>query len=328
VNDELIVRVLSGTASPSEREAAELWRRRAPENEARFQATLKAWTATAPPPNSREADTAFVQAILDEADRRTGAFWRRPRAGGRLRGVAWVLSPRRALALAAVVAAVAFGVRAMLQSPRAETVAVWEADSSQPRTIALGDGSVIRITPGGRLTRLKAGPERRFTLVGKAFFAVAHDPEHPFVVEVGDVSVRDLGTRFEIDPDSGRVRTVVLEGQVSVSNTHGSVTVDEGGVAVAPPDGPTTVEYRKDVEDLLDWPGGVLIFQATPLNQVAHEVGLHFGRVVTVQDSSIASRRISAWFGSEGFDEVMEAICQAAAVACAVTDSLAIIRAR
>ncbi|MCG6956417.1 MAG: FecR domain-containing protein [Gemmatimonadetes bacterium] len=328
MNDELIVRVLSGTASPTERETADLWRREAPENEAYFQATLRAWTATAPARQAREDDHAFVQAVLDEADTRTGAFWRRTAAGGRARRAARVLSPRRAVALAAAVAAVALGFRIALRSHQAETLAVWEADSLQPRTIVLGDGSVVRVAPGGRLTRLASGDERRFTLEGKAFFAVAHDAEHPFVVEVGPVSVRDLGTRFEIDPDSGRVRTVVLEGRVSVSNPHGSVAVDEGGVAVAPPDGVTQVAYRDDVEGLLDWPGGVLIFQATPLDRVAHEVGRHFGKIVTIRDPAIRSRTITAWFGTEGFGEVMEAICQAAAVPCALTDSTATVGAR
>lgn len=68
--DEIIVRVLAGVASPDEREAADRWRRRSPENEEYFQETARAWTATTPETRGTSAVSGRARSIIEEADRR------------------------------------------------------------------------------------------------------------------------------------------------------------------------------------------------------------------------------------------------------------------
>lgn len=330
MNDELIVRVLSDMASPSESEVVRVWRLEASQNEAYFQGIARVWTATAPPPRTRSIDRAFVRSIIEAAERRSVVDLplRRTAAGPARRRGKGLSSRRRLALLAAAIAGIALGVRVVSRPPPVKVMAVWEADTGRPRTIALSDGSLVRIAPGGRLTQLESSDERRFSLRGRAFFAVAHDARHPFVVEAGRAELRVLGTRFEIAGDGAAVRAVVLEGRVALSDPHGSVAIAAGGVGSVHADRPPTVDYPADVRDSLAWPNGVLVFQATPLYQVAAEVSRQFGRTVTVADPAIRLRRITAWFGSEDFQEVMEAICQAAAVACTISDTKATIRAR
>jgi ferric-dicitrate binding protein FerR (iron transport regulator) len=74
---------------------------------------------------------------------------------------------------------------------------------------------------------------------------------------------------------------------------------------------------REDVWTLLEWPAGLLLFQATPLREVAGEIGRHFGRPVEV-DSTVARRRVTAWFEDESLDEVVSAVCLVAGVKCEV----------
>lgn len=60
--------------------------------------------------------------------------------------------------------------------------------------------------------------ERKVQLTGEAYFEVAHDRSKPFEVFVNEVSVRVLGTHFNINSysKSSQVATTVLEGAVSV----------------------------------------------------------------------------------------------------------------
>jgi ferric-dicitrate binding protein FerR (iron transport regulator) len=64
----------------------------------------------------------------------------------------------------------------------------------------------------------------------------------------------------------------------------------------------------------------VLLFQGTPLERVAEEVGRQFGRTVDVRGEDLRALRISGTFEEERFDEVILALCQTAGAECALTD--------
>jgi len=324
VNDEAIVRVLSGRAGAWETDMVRRWRRRAPENEEYFQATLRAWEATAPAPRARGVDPSVVGAILDEAERRS----RDPAQGRSASGRLGATPLYRWLALAAALAAVALGLRTIVPSSGSSLVGVWAADGPGVATVTLPDGSLARIAPGGRLEQLASRATRHFRVAGKAFFAVAHDAAHPFVVEAGSARVRVLGTRFEIAREEGGTRAVVLDGTVTLSNAEGSITITEGGAAYAPNRAPPTALPTDDAQEFLDWPGGVLVFQATPLSRVAEDVARRFGRAVIIQEAGIGSRTLTGWFGPETFEEVIESVCEATGITCAVSDSTATLGAR
>jgi transmembrane sensor len=326
--DELIIRVIEGNASLSEAERVRDWRAQSAENDHRFRLTELVWSATAPSGRRSYAPPAGVDAIIGGgapdgaraeptvislADR---ARARRARPGG----LAW------AAALAASLAAVGLGIRALgVPVPSTAPTATFVAEASDARTVVLDDGSFVRLSPGSRLDQWDADDERRLGLSGRAFFAVAHDPGRPFVVAAAGSEIRVLGTRFELAETTAGVRTVVVEGRVNVSNDLGRVDAPSGTVAFASSDEAPTARTVEDVHELLDWPEGLLVFQATPLAQVAAEVGRHFGRPVTVRGATLAELRISAFFESEGFEEVVQALCDVSGAECGLSEGGAVI---
>ena len=62
------------------------------------------------------------------------------------------------------------------------------------------------------------GTERKVELVGEAYFDVAHDQEHPFIVTAGGVNVRVLGTSVNVlaYPDEQAVKTTLVKGGVKL----------------------------------------------------------------------------------------------------------------
>jgi ferric-dicitrate binding protein FerR (iron transport regulator) len=49
---------------------------------------------------------------------------------------------------------------------------------------------------------------------------------------------------------------------------------------------------------------------------VAEEVSRHFGRSLQVVGEEIQNRRVTAWFGTERFEEVAESLCLVTGAVC------------
>jgi ferric-dicitrate binding protein FerR (iron transport regulator) len=135
-----------------------------------------------------------------------------------------------------------------------------------------------------------------------------------------------VGTRFEVATSSRETRVVVVEGTVLLSGESGESTPAAANtVGVLAPGAAPRVEAVDDPWALLDWPGGLLLFQATPLSDVARELARRFGVVVTVADPALATRRVTAWFGDESLEQVLEAVCLVTNVSCRVAPGAAVI---
>jgi transmembrane sensor len=324
--DELIIKVLEGTASPGEMSRVERWRQESPGNESHFQTTVSIWASTLPSPEADSPAAPSAEAIIaraeDSSRARSGA---RPSIVDLLSGRGFRLV-RPALALAAAVAVVFLSIRFVGGPQGAGTpLATYVADGPGTRTVILEDGTVVRLAAGSRLEEWSLDRVRSLSLEGRAFFAVTHDPERPLTVRAGASETHVLGTRFEVSQDRDAVRVVVVEGRVSVSNEHGRVELGSGSVAHAPEGDVPSAESVADVLSLLDWPEGLLVFQATPLTQAAQEVSRHFGRTVEIRGDALGRLRITALFNDQGFEDVVLTLCDVSGAECFLDDTGVII---
>jgi transmembrane sensor len=319
--DELIIRVLDGHATQEEAEAVARWSEEAPENRDRYEAVRRVWRATDPEPLPGEADPSVVPRVLRAAAEREAEASRGARPGqypGR-RLLRW------ALPLAAGIGAIGLGVHLWSRGPVPSRVL--EAAGDESETFVLDDGSFVRLGPGSRLTRGEGEQARRFELEGKALFAVAHVQDRPFLVVADGVETRVLGTRFEVRTlPGGDHRVAVLEGRVEVVNPLGRAELVAGEVSLATRDRPPSKTTPDDILGLLDWPEGTLLFQSTPLGQVAGEVARRYGTEVVVEGDALRGRRITAWYGEEPFADVIGSLCAATNAECTVSDTLAVLR--
>lgn len=90
----------------------------------------------------------------------------------------------------------------------------------------LSDGTLLVMHPASELSYTSEYGKniRAISLVkGKAFFKVAKDKKHPFIVTVSGIEVKALGTTFTIDKSSiSNVSVHLSEGRVSVIATAAS----------------------------------------------------------------------------------------------------------
>lgn len=328
--DELIIRVLSGTASHFEAERLKRWRGQSPENEMAYQDMAQVWKLTTPEnpgevPPGPDLEEILVRAqsagLPLQAEGKTRPMAGDPKPRTRTPGARagrW-LPPGRWWLLAASLAALSLGI-SLTRTLGPTPLAVHQAPPDQTLMVNLPDGSLVKLAEGARLQEWEGEGERVVSLEGRAFFAVARDEDRPFEVRASGGRVRVLGTRFELRAQPEDLRTVVIEGRVEVSNQEGAVEVGPGEVALAREDTPPSISTPQDVYDLLQWPDGLLVFQATPMKLVVEEVSRFFQRPLMVDGGPMEDRRITAWFQGESFQEVAEALCQAAGAVCRQDD--------
>lgn len=87
--------------------------------------------------------------------------------------------------------------------------------------LALSDGTHIHLNAGTSLkypVKFVVGADRRVFLEGEAFFDVAKDPKHPFVVNSDQLDTRVLGTHFNVTcyPEDDSTDVVLVEGSVGM----------------------------------------------------------------------------------------------------------------
>jgi transmembrane sensor len=307
--EDFITRVLSGEASQAERRAVERWRREAVDHERLFQELLHTWRLAALHESQQRIPAPpTVERIMAAAERRREYATPITTPSRRRHMGHWTVA-----ATAAVLAvAVGLGAAQMLRTsaPLART------GPDEVRTLTLPDGSVVRLGPASEL-RLRREGSRTVRLDGVAFFGVAADSSHPFAVETSAGRAEALGTRFEIRAGADSLRLVVVEGRVGLAAAGRRVEARAGELSRITAGAPSQPEYV-DVWQLLDWPQGLLIFQATPLHRALQEVAARFGTQLVITDSTVARRTITAWFEDEPMEEVVATICQAVGASCTV----------
>ena len=91
-----------------------------------------------------------------------------------------------------------------------------------PRQI-LPDSTVVELKSGAEIAADFRGKLRRVVLQkGEAHFQVAADASRPFVVVVGNVEVRAVGTAFSVQREGAKVEVLVTEGRVAVERLVGT----------------------------------------------------------------------------------------------------------
>lgn len=95
---------------------------------------------------------------------------------------------------------------------------VFVASQETPSRVTLGDGSVIVIDRGAKVTVSFSDKHRNLSLdKGHVYFTVAHDPSRPFAVRAGGLTVTAVGTAFDIRTGRNETDVALIEGHVRVA---------------------------------------------------------------------------------------------------------------
>ena len=134
--------------------------------------------------------------------------------------------------------------------------------------VRLPDGTMVELNAASKInypTSFAKLKNRSITLSGEAYFQVAKDKKHPFIVTIGKQEVTALGTQFNIKAydDDASIKTTLLEGSVKVSTIGNRNSYDRtlmpGQQATYSGSGGISIK-EVDTEEAVAWRNGFFIF--------------------------------------------------------------------
>lgn len=149
--------------------------------------------------------------------------------------------------------------------------------AGERRTVALADGTSIEMSGGTALTLDRADARVASLDRGEAVFHVRHDGKQPFVMTAGSVTVRDLGTVFNVARDGQQLSVAVSEGSVLFQPTRDALTLKAGDAVLARSDGSNVVRSKIDPASVGGWRVGMLGFEGQRLGDVVAKVERLYG---------------------------------------------------
>lgn len=323
--DDVILAALQKRISAADLERLDAYRNESAANEARYQQLAEIWSASAGS-DPLTGSISAPPAELLETLRKPRPQIRERRAAAPSRRSRWII-PGLAAA-SGIAATLLFMSLGGLGNPeREQAVALGAAefvtDTLETATARLEDGSVVRLAPRSRLRVSVSSKHREVWLDGEGYFAVAHDSKRPFRVRTRAGNVEVLGTRFDARVEGSELRVVVTEGVVALTAGARRVLVPAGNVATVGEDRIPVVSAVANPQVLLEWMDNALIFQNTPMRDVARELELRYRIRVLLPDSAVASRRVTAWFSQQDATHVIAAVCLAVEAHCTFANGVA-----
>lgn len=181
----------------------------------------------------------------------------------------------------------------------------------------LPDGTSIWLTPGSSFhySPERFGQSNRvIRLEGEAFFRVAPDKQHPFIVQHGAISTYVLGTAFNIEAykDEAEIRVSLLTGKVAIKST-GDTILNNPLQYLAPgqqmiyvnKDGAIEVKPLVYVQEEI-WTKGWIVLDdvplATALKRLQRQHGLY---IVIPADIDISKKKVTAVFKGGSVKDIL-----------------------
>lgn len=143
---------------------------------------------------------------------------------------------------------------------------------------------------------------------GEAFFEVSKDGARPFVVEIADKRVIAVGTQFSVRRENNDIRVLVTEGRVWIERRGTADKAAQTQLAAGSEARTSQTSVLIDrpapaqVEQLLSWRTGYLIFRDTALADAVADFNRYSARKIYIEDPALAGIRIGGNFRSGDAD--------------------------
>jgi transmembrane sensor len=192
---------------------------------------------------------------------------------------------------------------------------LFRTGTGQRTTATLTDGSVVTLDAESELRVVEMGARRRLRLIrGHAFFQVAKDRVHPFLVEAASKTIRAVGTEFDVQlDDQAKLTVTLIEGKVRVEQPNGwvrpgrRVNMVAGARLIAKSDHAWNVTHV-DTASETSWLTGRLTFIREPLAEALNEVNRYSARKIVFVDGPAPATNIVGVFAAGDVDSFVTAL--------------------
>lgn len=308
IDDDLLVKYLLGEASETEEQAVQEWVASGEEQAHYFHHFKLIWDqskqlASTSQVQPNEAWDRFQQRIQDNATR--------PRV--------IQLQPsrpyRKWLSIAATVMVVVVAGWMVYHftgrgTQGSEMMALRTQDNILTDT--LSDGSIVTLNRQSAISyeRTFKGDVREVKLEGEAFFSIAKDENKPFIIHANDVTVRVLGTSFNVKSGKEQTEVIVETGMVEVSKETHSVQLKVKEKATVYKDQAEPVK-QENIDELYNYyRTKTFVCNETPLWKLVATLNEAYHANIVIGNSQINDLPLTTTFHNQSLDTVLMIIRQ------------------
>ena len=155
-------------------------------------------------------------------------------------------------------------------------------------SLVLSDGTKVHLNSSSELHYAVnfRGERREVFLWGEAYFEVAKDAEHPFVVHTEDMDIQVLGTSFNVNayPGNSYAHATLEEGSVEVSRKGQSERLVPGEQCVFDRKAKRLSVAQVDTELFTSWRNGFYRFNQTCLEDILSTLAVWYNLSVEYDD--------------------------------------------
>ena len=178
--------------------------------------------------------------------------------------------------------------------------------------LSLSDGSQVVLNSGTKLkypVHFIQGENRTVFLNGEAYFEIAKDAEHTFIVSTEDMHVKVLGTHFNVNSytEDQKTYTVLVEGKVLAENkllTNDNKLLMPNEKVFFENDA-LKVE-KVNVQKYVAWVQGQLVFVDDSFELIVNKLQRKFNIKIENNYPELNKINITATFTNESIEEVLK----------------------
>lgn len=179
--------------------------------------------------------------------------------------------------------------------------------------IALPDGTHVWMNAASSLkypASFASLKERVVQLQGEAYFQVAKDKLHPFIVKTAKQEVKVLGTHFNINSyaDEPETRTTLLEGSVNITGLNNKISkiLIPGQQAVLK--GNDLKISDADVDQAVSWKNGDFVFLGEDLKAMMRQIARWYDVEIEYQGNVNSSGIVSTISRTKKLSQLLKAL--------------------
>lgn len=205
--------------------------------------------------------------------------------------------------------------------------------NQEPRIVqhTLPDGSTVWLRPAASITypQIFAENNRTVTFAGEGFFDIQKDRNRPFFIHSGEMTVRVLGTSFNVKAtaDQKLFEIDVVTGSVEITAPDREAKAQQ---LILKPNQQALFEtetkrlFAKAREELVKreiYQSSTFHFKETPVSEVVRQLENRFLVQINLSDPAIARCRLNANFENQPFPAILEMLCRSLESTYTIQDS-------
>jgi transmembrane sensor len=181
--------------------------------------------------------------------------------------------------------------------------------------ITLPDGTLVWLNSGSSVTfpvSFSDSKTRNVALAGEAYFDVAKDPCHPFMLNLGEVCLEVVGTSFNVSNyyEDRKIEVMLESGEVKLlaktaSGSDETRTMVPGQLATISRDTEEITIDETQAEKHVSWTKGHLVFNDDKMSDVIRKLERWYNVEIKVTDEEINQYQFTATLVNLSIEQVL-----------------------